>query len=107
MFNACFSLNNIPALSTSSITTTSGTDYGINFASSCASLDRCEMVFARTVNFASCQLSRTALVEIFTNLTDRILTTPANINITANWGASALTLSDRLIATAKNWTITG
>jgi len=107
MFNNCTALQSIPALLTTSITTLSGLDFGANFAANCNSLDRCEMVFSRTVSFSQCQLSKSALVEIFTNLTDRILTTPANINITGNWGASALSVGDRLIATAKNWTITG
>jgi hypothetical protein len=65
------------------------------------------MVFARTVAFNNCQLSRDALVEIFTNLVDRSATTSANINITGNWGATALSTDDRNIATNKNWVITG
>jgi surface protein len=107
MFQVCISLNSIPALSTASITTTSGTDFGAQFLNGGNSLNRCQMIFARTVAINTCQLSRDALVEIFTNLVDRTLTTSANINITGNWGASALTVGDRLIATAKNWTITG
>ena len=65
------------------------------------------MSFNRTVVLQNCQLSRDALVEIFTNLTNRTATTSATIDITGNWGASALTASDRLIATNKNFTITG
>jgi surface protein len=107
MFSGCSSLNSIPALSTQSITTTSGTDFGANFATGSNSLNRCQMVFARTVSFANCQLSRDALVEIFTNLVDRSSTTSANINITGNWGATALSTADRDIALNKNWTITG
>ena len=64
------------------------------------------MIFTRTVSFRNCQLSTTAIVEIFTNLLDRTSTTSANINITNNWGATALTAAERLIATGKNWTIT-
>jgi len=107
LFQNCQSLNYIPPLSTQSITTTSGTDFGVNFANGCNSLNRCEMVFARTVSFNQCQLSRDALVEIFTNLVDRSATTSANINITGNWGATALSTDDRNIALNKNWTITG
>jgi surface protein len=107
MFFNCSSLNSIPALSTQSITTTSGTDFGVNFATGSNSLNRCQMVFARTVSFANCQLSRDALVEIFTNLVDRSSTTSANINISGNWGATALSTADRDIALNKNWTITG
>jgi len=106
MFRSCISLNSIPALSTASITTTSGTDF-TEFATTCNSLNRCQMIFARTVAINTCQLSRDALVEIFTNLVDRSATTAANINISGNWGASALSTTDRDIALNKNFTITG
>jgi surface protein len=108
MFNGCNSLQSIPALSTAAITTTTGTDFTL-FSNGCFSLDRCEMVFARTVNLLNGQLSRDALVEIFNNLVDRTSTTAANININNNWGALAggLSLIDRDIALDKNWTITG
>ena len=65
------------------------------------------MSFNRTVALQNCQLSKDALVEIFTNLTDRTATTSATIDITGNWGASALTSANRAIATNKNYTITG
>jgi surface protein len=103
MFSTVRSLNSIPALLTSGITV----DFGTTFAAESASLNRCEMIFTRTVSFRNCQLSATAIVEIFTNLLNRTSTTSANINITANWGASALTPVERAIATSKNWTITG
>jgi surface protein len=106
LFASCQSLNNIPALSTASITTTSGTDFG-NFGNSANSLNRIQISFARQVSLTTCQLSRDALVEIFTNLVDRSATTAANINITGNWGATALSVGDRNIALNKNWTITG
>jgi surface protein len=105
MFFSCLSLNSIPALSTAAITA----DFGANFASGANSLNRCQMVFQRTVSFLNCQLSRDAIVEIFNNLVDRTGTTAANINISGNWGALAggLSLIDRDIALNKNWTITG
>jgi len=106
MIIGCSSLNSIPAFSTASITTTSGTDYS-GFAQGCNSLYRIPMVFSRTINIQDCQLSRTALVEIFNNLVDRTATTSATINIFRNWGASALTAGERAIATGKNWLITG
>lgn len=106
MFQNCSSLNFIPNFSTTSITTTSGSDYS-SFAINCNSLDRCAMVFARTFALNNAQLSRTALVEVFNNLVSRTLTTSATITITGNWGASALTAADRLIATSKNWVIVG
>jgi surface protein len=108
MFFNCSSLTSIPALSTAAITTTTGSDF-TNFAVNSSSLSRIEMIFARTVNISNGQLSRDALVEIFTNLVDRTSTTAANINISGNWGAAVggLSVLDRAIATAKNWTITG
>jgi surface protein len=102
MVGACYSLQSIPALSTASITTTSGTDYSSAFANNANSLDRCQMVFARTVGFLNCQLSATALNEIFTNLVDRSATTQASITITGNYGAAT---ANTAIATAKNWQV--
>jgi len=104
-FQNCFSLNSIPALSTAAITTSSGADFSTTFASGANSLNRCQMVFARTVSFASCQLSRDAIVEIFNNLVDRSATTSATITITGNWGVTDLSAGDLLIATDKNWTV--
>lgn len=104
VFVNCNCLNSIPALSTASITTSSGSDFG-SFGGS-LSLNRCQMVFARTVSFANCQLSRDAIVEIFNNLVDRSATTSATITITGNWGVTALSAADLLIATNKNWVIT-
>ena len=102
MFYNCVSLNFIPAFITTAITS----DF-IIFANSCNSLNRILMSFNRTVALQNCQLSKDALVEVFTNLTNRTSTTSATIDITGNWGSSALTASDRLIATNKNWVITG
>ena len=102
MFQNCFSLNFIPAF----ITTAATTDF-TTFANGSASLNRILMSFNRTVALQNCQLSRDALVEIFTNLTNRTATTSATIDITGNWGSSALTAADRAIATNKNFTITG
>lgn len=102
MFQNCVSLNFIPAFMTTSITTDFTT-----FANGSTSINRILMSFNRTVALQNCQLSKDALVEIFTNLTNRTATTSATIDITGNWGASALTAADRLIATNKNWVITG
>jgi hypothetical protein len=98
MFNQCSSLNSIPALSTAAITS----DF-TNFANGANSLDRCQMVFQRTVSFQSCQLSRDAIVEIFNNLAT--VTTAQTITITGNWGVTALSAADLLIATNKGWTV--
>ena len=102
MFSNCQSLNFIPSFITTAVTTDFTT-----FANGSASINRILMSFNRTVALQNCQLSKDALVEIFTNLTNRTATTSATIDITGNWGASALTASDRLIATNKNWVITG
>jgi surface protein len=99
MFNTCQSLNSIPALSTSSV----NTDFGAFFAQNSNSLNRCQMVFQRTVSFANCQLSRNAIVEIFNNLAT--VTPPQTITITGNWGVTALSAADLLIATSKGWTV--
>lgn len=101
MVQNCVSLNFIPALLTTSVTLYS------NFSDSSRSLNKIEMAFNQTINIAGGQLSQTALVEIFNNLTNRSATTSATITISGNWGASALTLADRLIATSKNWVIVG
>ena len=102
MFGNCYSLNFIPAFITTAVTTDFTT-----FANGCNSLNRILMSFNRTVALQNCQLSKDALVEVFTNLTNRTSTTSATIDITGNWGSSALTSADRAIATGKNWIITG
>ena len=101
MFQSCTSLNFIPNFNTTLVTNFTG------FATGCNSLDRCTTIFRNSVGLQNCQLSKDALVEIFTNLTDRTSTTSATIDITGNWGATALTSANRLIATNKNFTITG
>lgn len=103
MFNGCSVLQSIPAYNVSSITTTS---MG-NFAQGCLNLDRIQTSFKTSVIIQNNQLSRTALVEVFNNLANRSATTSATITITGNWGASALTVGERAIATGKNWVIVG
>ena len=101
MFSSCISLNFIPNFNTALVTNFT------NFANGCNSLDRCITVFRNSVGLQNCQLSKDALVEVFTNLVNRTATTSATIDITGNWGATALTSANRLIATNKKWTITG
>ena len=101
MFYNCVSLNFIPNFNTTLVTNFT------NFAYGCNSLDRCTTIFRNSVGLQNCQLSKDALVEVFTNLIDRTSTTSATIDITGNWGATALTSTDRLIATNKNWIIMG
>ena len=102
MFQNCVSLNFIPAFVTTAVTSDFTT-----FTNGSTSINRITMSFNRTVALQNCQLSKDALVEIFTNLVNRTATTSATIDITGNWGASALTAADRLIATNKNWLIIG
>jgi hypothetical protein len=97
MFTSCQSLNSIPALSTAAITTDFTT-----FVTASNSLNRCQMVFQRTVSFQNCQLSRDAIVEIFNNLA---VVVSATITITGNWGVTALSAADLLIATSKGWVV--
>jgi len=101
MFRDCTSLKFIPNFNTALVTNFTG------FANGCNSLDRCTTIFRNSVGVQNCQLSKDALVEIFTNLTVRTSTTSATIDITGNWGATALTSDNRLIATNKNYTIIG
>jgi surface protein len=101
MFNLCRSINEIPPFNTTLVTAQAD-----NFAG-CFSLDRTDIICRVSVNFINCQLSQAKLVNIFNNLLDRTSLAAANINITGNWGATALTVGERAIATSKNWTITG
>ena len=89
MFISCTSLKSIPALSTAAITISAGTDFGSSFATGANSLERCQMVFARTVGFTDCQLSATAITEILTNLVPRTATS-ATITLTGNWGLGTI-----------------
>ena len=57
-----------------------------------------------SVSYASCYLSRASLIEIFNNLGTA---SGQTITITGNPGVASLTSEDRLIATAKGWTISG
>jgi len=102
MLSACRSLRTIPPFDTSSITA----DFS-GFALNCSQLCDIGLSFTHQVDIRFCTLSRGALVNIFVNLADRTSLSSANINITGNWGASALTSGERDIALNKNWTITG
>jgi surface protein len=101
MFSGCSALQEIPTFVTTSVTNM------LNFAVNCFSMSKTDIVCRVSVNLSNNQLSQAGLVNIFNNLLDRTLLTAANINITGNYGASALTVPERAIATLKNWTITG
>jgi surface protein len=101
MFNTCTSLQEIPTFVTTSVTNM------LNFALTCSSMSKTDIICRTSVAFNNNQLSQAELVNIFNNLLDRTGLAAANINITGNYGASALTVPERAIATLKNWTITG
>jgi hypothetical protein len=98
MFYCCSSLQTIPLLDTSK---------GTNFASMIAySYKISKAAFTGTkysISYASCTLSRQAIVDIFNALGTASSQT---ITLTGNYGASSLTTEDKAIATAKGWTIT-
>ena len=62
----------------------------------------------RTINLYNfSKLSREMCVQLFNDLTDRTGRTAGTINITNTYASTQLTAADKLIATNKNWTITG
>ena len=106
-WNSLFSsTNNLMTLS--SFNVSGVTSYSNTFANSFGNLLRCQLFnINASINFSNKRLGKNEIVEIFNNLKDRTSTTSANIDITSCYGAFYLTAADRLIATNKNWTITG
>jgi surface protein len=101
MFFNCTSLQEVPALDTTSVTS-----QGNQFLY-CRSLAHTDIICRKSVRFDQALLSQSELVNIFNNLIDLTGLTAQNINISGCWGATALTAGERQIATDKNWTITG
>lgn len=96
MFRDCYSLQSIPLFNTTSVTNMSG------MFSTCQSLARSQITgTAVSISYQDCNLSASALNEVFTNLAT---VTGQTITITGNPGAATC---DRTIATAKGWTVTG
>jgi len=93
MFYACYSLQSVPLLDTSSVTNMSSMFYG------CYSLGAAALQ-GTLINhsFADCKLARDELVAIFQGLGT---VTGKTITITGNWGIAALSAGDRAIATDK------
>ena len=54
------------------------------------------------LNVSNCNLSREAIVELFTGLAT---VTSRTITVTGNFGSPNLTAADKLIATSKGWTV--
>lgn len=97
MFSGCFSLRELPTSTVSNMSTVT------TMFASCFGLTRCQYSgFNVSIDFTACNLSATALNEIFTNLS--ATGTGKTITITNNPGAATCT---RSIATAKGWTVTG
>lgn len=102
MFSSCNSLQAIPALNANLVTASGklNTIFQSNNTASKIAMTNIKITFS----IASMRLSSTAIIEVFNNLAT---TTGQTITITGNWGVSALTAADRLIATNKGWTIVG
>jgi hypothetical protein len=56
-----------------------------------------------SLNLANKNLGRLSIIEVFNGLASGV--TSRTITVSANPGFAALTATDRLIATAKGWTI--
>lgn len=95
--------NNISLVTLLNYDQTSATNTN-NIVKGCNSLRWCDTSFKTSVSFEGCALSQQALVHIFNNLQ---VVVGQTINITGCWGASALTPTERAIATGKGWTIIG
>ena len=95
MFQWCPSLQSVPLFNTAAVTNMTS---NVNTA---PSLIESKMTgCAVSISYASCNLSASALNEIYTNLA----TATATITVTGNYGAAS---DDPTIATAKGWTVTG
>jgi len=98
MFSQCLSLDELPALNL-----TAGTTF-TNMFSATNGITKAPFINIRnTFSFANQMLSRTAIVELFNGLASGV--TSKTITVSGNPGFAALTAADRLIATAKGWTI--
>ena len=98
MFASCPSLDELPALNL-----TAGTTFTSMF-NGAGSIAKAPFVNIRnTFSFANMMLSRTAIVDIFNGLASGV--SAKTITVSGNPGYGSLTAADRLIATAKGWTI--
>lgn len=97
--SGCVNLSSVPALDFSSVT--SSANLGLMFSGD-TSLARIQATgFKFTFSVASCNLSSTALNEIYTNLPT---VTGQTITVTGNYGTAG---DNPAIATAKGWTVVG
>jgi hypothetical protein len=99
MFQGCLSLQSVPLYNTAS-----GTNFANMFAYCPSFAQGALSGTTYAISYSGCKLSEAALVAIFTALGS------ANggsqtITVTGTWGDAQLTAADKLIATAKGWTV--
>ena len=98
MFSGCSTLQAIPLFNL----TTATTGNTINMFHNCNSLTKGTTLNLKySTSYNDCNLSPTALNDIYTNLGTA---TAQTITVTGNWGTTS---DDPTIATAKGWTVTG
>jgi surface protein len=122
-FYQCSSLTELPFFNTQNVTNMSGmvrfcsnitsvpnfnvgkvNNFSLTFQG-CTSLSDADLNGTKvSISYASCNLSRQALVDIFNGLAT---VSGKTITITGNPGVVDLTQSDRDIALNKGWTISG
>jgi len=99
MFKFCTNLTTFPVFNMIKVTGTS------TMFSDCPLLSDADLNGTKvSISYASCNLSRQALVDIFNGLST---VSGQTITITGNPGVVDLTQSDRDIALNKGWTISG
>jgi hypothetical protein len=85
MFQNCSSLQTVPALNTTAVSSSGNFN---NMFATCNSLSRIEAKdFRWTFSVANCKLSAAALDEIYTNLPT--VSTTQTITVSGNWGATS------------------
>ena len=97
-FANCPSLNELPALNL-----TAGAVFTNMFANTNGITKAPFINIRNTFSFVNQMLSRAAIVDIFNGLASGVTT--KTITVSGNPGYGSLTAADRLIATAKGWTI--
>ena len=97
-FRQCLSLTKLPALNLNAMTSFGGI-FNANTTITEAPFTNLKLTFS----FVNLRLSRAAIVDIFNGLASGV--TSKIITVSGNPGYASLTAADRLIATAKGWTI--
>ena len=97
-FANCQSLNELSALNLTVGTVFTGMFAGTNGITKAPFIN-----IRNTFSFVNQMLSRAAIVDIFNGLASGV--TAKTITVSGNPGYASLTSADRLIATAKGWTI--